>query len=151
MFRGRVRSLTNMSLPHTLYKCDRGPFDLASGPDRYDNGSQMLWGRLCACATCGELHLIAQACGADAHSHMLYARDFSRAGRHLPWPGWLATEQTCELLPWFATGQERRAELVDTTRVTCVACGAPELKLWLYHGMACPRCKDGLLLESFTG
>lgn len=137
-----------MSLPHTLFECDRCQFCLMAGPDRFPNGTQSLWGRLAVCCACGEEHLVAKTYGEpEDFTHSLY----SHAPVNAPTASWQKTSQSCELLPWWVTGATPREEWIDLTHARCVRCDSPALKAWLFHGIQCPRCHEGCLQESFTG
>ena len=141
-----------MSLPHTLFECNQCDFCLSAGPDRYNNYGQHIWGRLAVCLACGEEHLVGNDYAApELLSHAVFGKDRSQISRQRPWPVWKKTDQACELLPWFATGAGKREEWVDVTKATCVKCGRPELRFWLFHGIQCPACRSGALQESFTG
>ncbi|WP_457337696.1 hypothetical protein [Rhizobacter sp. P5_C2] len=140
-----------MSLPHTVFACDKCKFSLFAGPDRYENQGQLIWGRLAACLACGEEQLI----GADhpthgATAHAVFEKDTAPVSKTRPGPIWRKTAQACELLPWFATGAPRRAEWVDVAEALCVRCNQPELRFWLFHGIECPACKLGSLREYST-
>jgi hypothetical protein len=141
-----------MSLPHTLFECNKCKFCLSAGPDRYDNYGQHIWGRLAVCLACCEEHLVGNDYSdPEPRAHAVFAKDASQVSKQRPWPVWKKTSQACELLPWFATGAPKREEWVDVTRARCVNCGQPELRLWLFHRIQCPACQSGALQESFTG
>lgn len=147
-----------MSLPHWQYTCDHCDFHLSSGPDCYDSSSnftvarQQLWGSLCSCAACGEIHLVANVsmwhAPEERFLYFLVRGGSKRTGE--TWQ-WRKSVQSFWFLPHYATGAERRAEVIDISKARCTACGQSELKLSLYHGMDCPSCKSGKLTESFTG
>jgi hypothetical protein len=146
-----------MSLPHLTYACDHCSFYLSSGPDVYSLSSSassrtQLWGGLCACGACGTLHLVANTRGclapAERCLYFLVTHEHKHTGRS--WE-WRESAQRFELLPAYATGAERRAESVDISKARCTGCGRNELKLSLYHGIDCPACTHGKLVEEFTG
>lgn len=141
-----------MSLPHTLFQCNKCKFCLCAGPDTYPSQGKNIWGRLAVCLECCEEHLIGKDYSdADPLAHAVFVRDFSQVSKKSPWPDWKMTAQSCELLPWFATGAPKKEEWVDVTRVSCSNCGLFELRLWLFHGIECPACKVGAVQELFTG
>ena len=87
----------------------------------------------------------------DGEPHWLYFRSFVKDGRHMAWPDWMKSNQSFELLPWYATGANMQAEVLDLTEGRCHVCDSTGLKMWLYQGSECPRCKDDVLHASFTG
>ena len=141
-----------MSLPHTLFECNKCEFCLSAGPDRYNNYGKNIWGRRAICLECCEEHLVGNDYSdPEPLVHAVFAKDTSQISKQRPWPIWRKTDQACELLPWFATGATKREEWVDVTRAICVKCGRSELRFWLFHGIQCPACKSGALQETFTG
>ncbi|MBC3932191.1 hypothetical protein [Undibacterium curvum] len=113
-----------------------------------DASATALWGEMCVCCHCGEIHLAAHPYGPPAENFIYFLRKVKPKGKRLASFYWLKTNQYCDDKHWLVTSLPKELDLSQTH---CTRCGQGPLQSALYAGIECPQCRQGKIEHFFNG